>query len=205
MSSPLQRTQHRFDPRRAAREEVQRRGTGAPVAGVRRSGESQDQRLPDAFTGAGAERGARGGREDCERRRSRIAGRRAGRGEGRDRHARAADHVRLETAGELRSSVRCHGGDPAGAGRRRDPGQDQLRRVRHGIVERKLRVRAGAESGGAGSRSRRIERRVGGGGGAGDGAGVARLGYRRLHPAAGLVLRRQRASRRRMGACRATG
>ncbi len=101
---PALRTQHRFDPRRLAGKEVQRRGTGPPIAGLCRSGKSQDQRLPDAFAGAGAERGARGGREDCQRRRSGSAGGRAGRGEGRHRHARAADHVRLETAGELCSS-----------------------------------------------------------------------------------------------------
>ena len=61
------------------------------------------------------------------------------------------------------------------AGRRRDPRQDQLRRVRHGIVERELGLRTGAQSGGAGSRARRIERRFGGGGGAGNGGGLARL------------------------------
>ncbi len=192
-ASPLHELQHRFDPRGLAREELQRRGIDAAVAGVCRGRESQDQRVSDAFARAGAERGARGGREDRQGRRSWSARGRADRRERRHRHARAAHHVRLETAGELCSSVRRHGSDPAGASRRRDPRQDQLRRVRHGIVEREFRVRAGAESGGAGSRSRRIERRIGGGGGAGNRVGFARLRYRRLHPPAGLILRDQRA------------
>jgi hypothetical protein len=78
----------------------------------------------------------------------------------------------------------------AGAGRRRDPGQDQLRRIRHGIVEREFGVRSGAQSGGAGPRAGRIERRFGGGGGAGHGGAGAGVGHRRVHPAARFVLRR---------------
>ena len=74
-------------------------------------------------------------------------------------------------------------------GRRSDSRQDELRRVRHGVVEREFGVRTGAQSGGAGSRAGRIERRIGGGGGAGHGGGVAGQRYRRIHPAAGVVLR----------------
>ena len=80
--------------------------------------------------------------------------------------------------------------DAAGAGGRRDSRQDQLRRVRHGLVEREFGVRTGAQSGGARSRARRIERRIGGRGGAGHRGGRAGLRYRRLHPPAGVVLRR---------------
>ena len=54
------------------------------------------------------------------------------------------------------------------------------------------RVWAGAQSGGAGPRAGRVERRLGGGGGAGHGGGFAGLRYRRLHPPAGFVLRRRR-------------
>ena len=50
---------------------------------------------------------------------------------------------------EYMPPYRCHGDHQAGGGRRRDAGQDQLRRVRHGIVQRELGVRAGAQSGGA--------------------------------------------------------
>ena len=76
------------------------------------------------------------------------------------------------------------------AGRRRDHRQDQLRRIRHGIVEREFGVRAGAQSGGARPRAGRIERRFGGGGGAGHGGGGAGFRYRRVDPPAGFVLRR---------------
>ena len=82
--------------------------------------------------------------------------------------------------------------DAPGTSRRGDSRQDQLRRVRHGLVERELGVRAGAQSGRARSRAGRIERRLGGGGGAGNGGGLARLRYRRLGPPAGVVLRRGR-------------
>ena len=52
-------------------------------------------------------------------------------------------------------------------------GQDQLRRVCHGLVERELGVRAGAQPGGYGAGSGRIERRLGGGGGGQHGGGHA--------------------------------
>ena len=42
---------------------------------------------------------------------------------------------RLEDPGKLHLPVRCDGGDPAGRSRRNHLGQDQLRRVRHGLVE----------------------------------------------------------------------
>ena len=53
--------------------------------------------------------------------------------------------------------------DPHRRGRRRDSREDELRRVRHGIVERELGLRTGAQSGGAGPCAGRIERRLGGG------------------------------------------
>ena len=46
-------------------------------------------------------------------------------------------------------------------GRRGDRRQDQLRRVRDGIVDRELGVRSGAEPVGARSHARRLERRIG--------------------------------------------
>ncbi len=68
--------------------------------------------------------------------------------------------------------------------------QDQLRRVRHGLVERKLGLWTGEESGGARSRAGRIERRFGGGSGARNGCGRAWIRYRRIGPSTGVVLRR---------------
>ena len=70
-------------------------------------------------------------------------------------------------------------------GRRR---QDQLRRVRDGLVDGELGVRPGAQSVGARSHSGRLERRIGGGRRRGDDAARARLGHRRLDPPAGGAL-----------------
>ena len=91
---------------------------------------------------------------------------------------------------QLHSAVRRHGCHSFGTGGRYPDRQNQLRRVRHGIVQRKLGIRTGAQSGGARSRARRIERRIGGGGGARHGGGLAGLRYRRLGSPAGVVLRR---------------
>ena len=63
-----------------------------------------------------------------------------------------------------RAAVRRHRRRAPRSGRRGDRRQDQLRRVRDGIVERELGVRPGAQPMGARSHSRRIERRIGGGG-----------------------------------------
>ena len=64
----------------------------------------------------------------------------------------------------LHAALRCDRGDAAGGGGRGAAGQAELRRVRHGLVERELGLWPGAESAGAGPRAGRIERRVGGGG-----------------------------------------
>ena len=77
------------------------------------------------------------------------------------------------------------------AGRRRD-GQDQLRRVRDGIVDRELRVRTVAQSVESGSHLRRFERRIGRRGRRRLLADRARLRYRRLDPAARVALRHRR-------------
>ncbi len=66
-----------------------------------------------------------------------------------------------KTAGGLRSALRCHRNHAPRRGRRRHSGQDQLRRIRDGIVERKFGVRAGAQSAGARPRAGRIERWLG--------------------------------------------
>ncbi len=110
----------------------------------------------------------------------------------RHRHQRRAHHLRLAPACQLRAALRRHGRHAPRTRRRNDYRQDQLRRVRDGIVERKLRIWSREEPACAGPRRRRIERRIGRGGGAGNGPARARLRYRRLRPSAGLVLRRRR-------------
>ena len=77
------------------------------------------------------------------------------------------------------------------AGRRPDSRQDQLRRVRHGLLERELGVRTGPQPGRARPRAGRIERRIGRRRGAGHRRGGAGLRHRRLDPPAGLLLRRR--------------
>ena len=69
-------------------------------------------------------------------------------------------------------------------------GQDQLRRVRHGLVERELRLPSGAQSARPHARSRRIVGRIGGGHCGGNRSRLAGLRHRRLDPPAGVVLRR---------------
>ena len=74
------------------------------------------------------------------------ARRRAGRAQGQHHDARHHDDRRVADAAHIRAAVRRDRGRPArGRGRRRD-GQDELRRVRDGIVDRELRVRALAQS-----------------------------------------------------------
>ena len=85
------------------------------ASGLRRSRESQDQRLSDACAGTRPGRRARGGRQDRRGRRSRRAGRSPHRGEGRDRHARPAHHLRLAAAGQLHSALRRHRGHAPGS------------------------------------------------------------------------------------------
>jgi hypothetical protein len=80
----------------------------------------------------------------------------------------------------------------ARGGRRGHRRQDQLRRVRDGLVERELGVRRRAQPVGARSHARRIERRLGRGRGRRLRAARARLRHRRIDPAAGRLLRRRR-------------
>ena len=75
---------------------------------------------------------------------------------------------------ELHRSLRCDGGGAAGSGRRDRPGQDELRRVRHGLVERELRFPSGAQPARPDTRAGRIVGWIGGGGCGGNGGGLAR-------------------------------
>ncbi len=77
-------------------------------------------------------------------------------------------------------------------GRRRDPRQDQHGRVRDGLVDRALGLRADREPVGARSRARREQRRVRGGRGGVPRAAGDRHGHRRLDPPAGRAVRHRR-------------
>ena len=94
----------------------------------------------------------------------RAARRRADRAQGQPLHARRPDDRLVADPRALRAAVRRHRRRAARARRRGHRRQDQLRRVRDGLVERELGVRPGAQSVGARSHSGRIERRIGGGG-----------------------------------------
>ena len=67
-----------------------------------------------------------------------AARRRADRGQGRARHPRAADDLRLADPRGLGAAVRRDGRRPAAGGRPADPRQDQHGRVRDGLLDRAL-------------------------------------------------------------------
>ncbi len=71
---------------------------------------------------------------------ARAAGRRAGRAQGQPVRARHAHDRLVEDPRHLRAAVRRHGRARARSRRRRHRRQDQLRRVRDGLVERELRL-----------------------------------------------------------------
>ena len=56
---------------------------------------------------------------------------------------RISHHRRLAHAGRLPLALRCHGGAQARRGRRRDPGQAELRRIRDGLGQREHRGAGG--------------------------------------------------------------
>ena len=80
----------------------------------------------------------------------------------------------------------------AGGGRRAAAGQDQPGRVRDGLVERELRLRAGAQPVGPHARARRLERRQRRGRRRRARAVGARHRHRRLDPPAGRAVRDRR-------------
>ena len=100
-----------------------------------------------------------------------------------------AHHGRLEDSGQLYSTVRLHGGGSDGSCRRGGFGQIELRRVCHGIVERKFGMAAGSQSPRSEPRARGFLGRIGGSGGGGHGGGNARIRHRRLDPPTRVVLR----------------
>ena len=121
------------------------------------------------------------------RRRQRPAARRADCSQGHLRHASAADHSGLQDARGLPQSVRRDRGRAAGGGRRRHARQAELRRVRDGIGQRELRLRAGPQSLGSKPRAGRLLGWIRSGGGSTIGAGRDRHRYRWLDPPARLL------------------
>ena len=116
----------------------------------------------------------------------------ADRAQGQHRHDRGAHHLRLADPRGLRVALRRDRGAAAPRGRRDDRGQGEHGRVRHGLVHRALRLRAGAPSARSRSGARRLVRRLGGAGGGRRRARRARLRDRRLGAPAGQLLRRRR-------------
>ena len=112
--------------------------------------------------------------------------------QGQPLHARRAHHRGLPHPRSLRPALRRHRRVPARAGRRRRRRQDQLRRVRDGVVDRELGVWAVAQPLGDGSDPGRIERRIGRRRRRAERAAGLRLGHRRIDPAAGGDVRRRR-------------
>ena len=117
---------------------------------------------PSGRDGDGGTRGAQGvggGRSTAERlhRRGsargsaarstrRSAGRHPGRGQGQPGHPRFPHHLRLPHPRELPLPVRSHRRAPASERGGRHRRQDQHGRVRHGVVDRELRLRPHAQS-----------------------------------------------------------
>ena len=157
-------------------------------AGHDRCGQSEAERVSDG----GSRPRARTRASDRSRRAHRTARRRAGRAQGQHPDPRRHHDSLVAHASAIRSTLRCDGRDASrGGGRHRDR-QDQLRRVRHGLVHRELGVRTVAQSVESGSHFGRLERRIGGRGRLGYVADRTRVGHRRLDPAAGLSVRRRR-------------
>ena len=103
-----------------------------------------------------------------------------------------ADHLLLPHPRGLATALRRHGRRAArrrGRGHRR---QDEPRRVRHGLLDRELRLRPDPQPARPQPRARRLLGRQRGGGGGRIRAAGARFRHRRLHPPAGRPLRRRR-------------
>ncbi len=117
-----------------------------------------------------AERIDKHGRGGCAPAAARRSSRRH---QGRDGDARRAHDRRLEDPGQFCAALRLHGGCASGSRRCGDSRQAQLRRVCHGVVERKFGVSSGAQSARQESRAGWIVGWLGGSRGGGHGGGDA--------------------------------
>ena len=117
------------------------------------------------------------------------------RAQGRDRHARDPDDRRLEDPRELRPGLRRDRRRATAAARGLPRArQDEHRRVRDGLVDGELGLRAVAQPVGPDARARRLGRRLARPRSRRARAVGARLRHRRLDQAAGGVLRQRRAA-----------
>ena len=155
------RSVHR--PRGARRGAIARaiRGRGVPRrAGAHRGARAAAARLQ--YRGRGTRARPRRRHRSRARTLARCAARRrAGRAQGQPLHARRAHHRLVADPRGLRAAVRRDGRHPPRSGRRGHRRQDELRRVRDGLVDGELRLRPVTESVGARSDAGRIERRIG--------------------------------------------
>ncbi len=148
---------------------------------ARRGRRRRAQRLPLADRGGQRLRG-----------RGRAAAGDPGRGQGHLLHRGHPDHGRLAHPRGLPAALHRDRGAPAR--RRRRPGarQDQHGRVRDGVLERELRLRAGAQPVGPRARPRRLLGRLGRRGRRRPRSLRDRHRHRRLDPPARLALRDRR-------------
>ena len=114
--------------------------SGAP--GPDRRGRRRRARFPARRRHRRARR--RGGcrPQACRRGAARPAGRRAAGAQGRHDHRRHADDMRLEDPRGLAAALRRDGDQAAARRRRGHPRQDEHGRVRDGVLDRELRLRA---------------------------------------------------------------
>ena len=161
------------------------------------AGESGPRRVPAGL--AAGRRRRRAGRLPVDRRgrgrirrRRRPAGRDPGRRQGHLLHRGGADDGRLADPRGLSAALHLDRGAATSRGGRGAPRQDQHGRVRDGVLERELRLRAGAEPLGPRPGPRRLLGRLGRGGRRRPGAVRDRHRHRRLDPPARRPLRDRR-------------
>ena len=141
--------------------------TGAQAADEVRAGELDAGRavrlLPGAGRGRGPERVPLGRGRGAGRSDGHAPGGRAAGGEGPVLHRGRPERRRIAHPRGLPAALHRHRRPQAPGGRRRGARQDQPGRVRHGLIERELGLRAGEEPLGPRPRARRFERRQRGG------------------------------------------
>src|SRR4051812_8630472 len=185
-------------PSQARRHERRRRAHRRAGGGRRRQGRPRPHRavrgLPHPGRGGRSQRvrvgGCRGARD--ERGRSRTAGRRPARRQGPLLHGGRPVAGRLQDPRGLPAAVHRHGRAQARDGGRAAARQDEPGRVRDGLVERELRLRAGAQPLGPHARPGRLERRQRRRGRGRARAVGARNRHRRLDPPARRAVRHRR-------------
>ena len=150
-------------------------------------------RLPDGRDGVGAGAGRRGGRALPARGPPAAPRGGAARDQGRALHARPPHDVRLAHPRGLRAPVRRDRRRAPGRRRRHRPRQDQLRRVRDGLLDGELRLPRDPQPLGPRPRAGRLVGRLRRRRGGRPGGRRPRHRHRRVGAAARRPLRRRRA------------